>query len=70
MYEAHLGKIGKLRVNKCPTPRCRLPLLVFALRDSAAASKGGAARTRGCRLAGAGAPEFVAQAALGEPEER
>ena len=33
-------------------PRCRLPLLVIALRDSAAAPKGGAARTSGCTLAG------------------
>ena len=40
-------------VNKCPTPSLQgLPLLVFALRDSAAAPKGGAARTSGGTLAG------------------
>ena len=36
---------------------CRLPLLVFALRDSAAAPKGGPARTSGLTLAGGGHPD-------------
>ena len=62
----HLDKKGAVRrvpgrgvlsrvageANKCPTPRCRGWLLVFAPRDSVAAPKGGAARTSGGTLAG------------------
>ena len=56
--------------NKAPSRRCRLPLLVFAPRDSAAAAKGGATRTRVCTLAGGATPESVAPGAPSEPEQR
>ena len=44
--------------------------LVFALRDSAAAPKGGAARTSGTTLAGGGHPNPWRQRHRATPEQR